>query len=94
MVRKVKGTANKADALTECHTAAKLEELCSPHGVVRAALTEAAVGPRGACRETAPRQRARRGVKHVRICDSVDTVQLGGVRQLLAKAMYGRAPSP
>ena len=47
VVGEVKGTANIADALTKYHFAAKFEELCSPHGVVRATLTEAAVGPRG-----------------------------------------------
>ena len=38
VVAKVKGTANVADALTKYHHAATLHELCSPHGVVRAAL--------------------------------------------------------
>ena len=54
VVGKVKGTANIADALTKYHHAAKLDELCSPHGVVRAALTEAAVGPRGGVKPSAP----------------------------------------
>ena len=41
VVGKVKGTANIADVLTKYHHAAKLEELCSPHGIVQAALTGA-----------------------------------------------------
>jgi hypothetical protein len=56
VVGKVKGTANIADALTKYHHAAKLEELCSPHGVVRAALTGTAVGPRGGVEPSAPRE--------------------------------------
>ena len=54
VVGKVKGTTNIADAMTKYHTAAKLEELCTPHGVVRAALTEATVGPRGVCGRYVP----------------------------------------
>ena len=38
VVGRVKGTANVADALTKYHHVATLVELCSPHGVSRAAL--------------------------------------------------------
>jgi hypothetical protein len=46
VVGKVKDIANIADALTKYQTVTKLEELCSPHGVVRTALTENTVGRR------------------------------------------------
>ena len=47
IVGKIRGTVNIADALTKYHSAAKLEALCQPHGVVGAAQTIDIVGPRG-----------------------------------------------
>ena len=80
VVRKVKGTTNIADAMTKYHTAAKLEELCTPHGVVRAALTEATVGPRGGAEDTCPAGRKTRVVDST-MCDRVPRSE---VRPLLA----------
>ena len=46
-VGKVSGTANVADTLTKYHSAAKLAELCCPHGVQMTARAVATAGPRG-----------------------------------------------
>ena len=81
VVGKFKGTANIADAMTKYHTAAKLEELCIPHGVVRAALTEATVGPRGVCVEDTRLAGRKTRVVDLTVCDRVPRSE---VRLLLA----------